>query len=166
VTPIVHRLWCLNGCVINDAKFRKAHVGAQADTSESVYAMLSDETLRADDNAIMLKMRDVVKASLEQAFFDQQVNKFREAAEGEKIVRPVEAVEVLAKSHQLNETEKNGVLTSLIENGDLTRYGLLNAVTATAQTVESYDRSTELEELGGKILELDRSQWHAFAEAA
>lgn len=39
-------------------------------------------------------------------------------------------------------------------------------MTRTAQDVESYDRATELETLGGQILTLDRSQWQVLAEAA
>ncbi len=37
--------------------------------------------------------------------------------------------------------------------------------TRTSQDVESYDRASELEQLGGQILELAPSQWRTIAEA-
>ena len=166
ITPIIHRLVCLNGMVVNDGKFRRNHVGAQARTDDAVYKMLSDETLKADDNAILLKARDVVKASLDEAMFSQTVEKMKAATEGVQLEDPIKGVEKLAKTMNLHQSEQTSVLTELIKGGDLSRYGMLNAVTRMAQDVDSYDRSTELEEIGGNILELNRSQWEEIAIAA
>uniref|UniRef100_B8HYZ5 Uncharacterized protein n=1 Tax=Cyanothece sp. (strain PCC 7425 / ATCC 29141) TaxID=395961 RepID=B8HYZ5_CYAP4 len=44
-------------------------------------------------------------------------------------------------------------------------YGLLNAITRTAQDVSSYDRATELEAIGSKVLSLPQSVWHEIALA-
>jgi hypothetical protein len=44
--------------------------------------------------------------------------------------------------------------------GDLSLFGLINAVTRTASDVESYDRSVELQRIGGKIIELPKSVWN------
>ena len=166
IAPLVHRLICLNGMVVNDHKFRRNHVGAQADTSEAVYEMLSDEALQADDKAILLKARDVVRASLDSALFEQTVAKMRAATEGEIMADPVKAIEKLGQKVNLLEGEKTSVLAHLIQGGDLSRYGMLNAVTRAAQDVESYDRSTDLEQIGGTILELAPSQWNEMAIAA
>ena len=166
IAPLVHRLICLNGMVVNDHKFRRNHVGAQADTSEAVYEMLSDEALQADDKAILLKARDVVRASLDSALFEQTVAKMRAATEGEIMADPVKAIEKLGQKVSLLEGEKTSVLAHLIQGGDLSRYGMLNAVTRAAQDVESYDRSTDLEQIGGTILELAPSQWNEMAIAA
>lgn len=35
---------------------------------------------------------------------------------------------------------------------DLSRYGMVNAVTAASKLAQSYDRATELERIGGDIL--------------
>ena len=78
----------------------------------------------------------------------------------------VDVVEVVQKKFQLTDGERSGVLTNLIKNADLSRYGLLNAVTQMAQTVPSYDRSTDLERLGGQILELPKHDWDLIANAS
>ena len=168
VTPLIFRLVCLNGMVVNDGSgsFRRMHIGGQADQSDEVYAMLQDDTLKADDKAIMLKARDVVRGALDHAIFGDTVQNMRDAKEGKQIDDPVKGAERLAKAVGLTEGEQNSVLTHLIQGGDLSRYGTLNAVTRAAQDVESYDRSTELEQVGGRILTLKSSEWTKIAEAA
>lgn len=166
ITPLVHRLVCLNGMTVNDARFRRNHVGSRAEIGDATYAMLTDETRAADDRAILLKCRDVVRGSMDEAIFGKTVERMRAATEGEKMIDPVAGVQRLGQRVGLQEGEQKSVLRHLIEGGDLSRYGALNAITRMAQDVESYDRSTELEAVGGSILDLPASEWRAVAEAA
>ena len=62
--------------------------------------------------------------------------------------------------------EQTSILRKLIEGGDTSQYGLLNAVTAYSQDVADYDRASELEELGGKIVDLTEAEWKPIAMAA
>jgi hypothetical protein len=43
---------------------------------------------------------------------------------------------------------------------------LLNAVTATSQKVDDYERATYLEAAADKIIDLNPSQWREISEAA
>jgi hypothetical protein len=43
---------------------------------------------------------------------------------------------------------------------------LVNAVTGYAQEVDQYDRSTELEAIGGRMLDQAAKEWAELAEAA
>src|SRR5262245_27225407 len=76
---------------------------------------------------------------------------------------PVAVVEVAAGRFDLNEAERTSVLTHLIRGGDLSQWGLANAVTRAAQDSESFDRATELEAAGGRVIELAPSDWKALA---
>ena len=78
---------------------------------------------------------------------------------------PVKSVELLANRYALNENERSGVLRQLIAVGDLSGYGLVNAVTNFSQQVQDYDRATEFEALGGKLIELAEREWKELAEA-
>jgi hypothetical protein len=78
----------------------------------------------------------------------------------------VKTVEVLAQRFALAEGERSGVLRSLVEGGELSGYGLINAVTQYSQQVADYDRATELEALGGRLLESSVSDWKALEMAA
>lgn len=57
------------------------------------------------------------------------------------------------------------MLQHLIESKDMTKFGLVNAVTRYSQDVKDYDRATDLERMGGQVLELKGSQWKTIAEA-
>lgn len=166
ISPFIERLVCTNGMVRNDSKFSARHVGGRVSQGEEIYALLSREAIQADDRAILLKVRDVVRASFDQVRFETYVNNMREATEQRIEGDPVEAVKLLSKQNQFNEFEQGSVLRHLIEGGDLSRWGLLNAVTRTAQDVAEYDRSHELETLGGDMLVMPQQQWTALAKAA
>lgn len=167
VQPLVYRLVCLNGMIINDSKFSARHVGGRVGGDDSnIIHMLSDEAIKADDTAILLKTRDVVRAAFDEVRFAEHLKKMRAATEDKLEGNPAEAVKMLAKKQTLNEFESGSILRHLISGGDVSRWGLLNAVTRTAQDVESYDRATELETLGGDILNLPRTEWHQLAAAA
>ena len=58
------------------------------------------------------------------------------------------------------------MLTQLATGGDMSRWGALNAITATAKTVESFDRQVELEELGWSLASLSEREWERLAVAA
>lgn len=166
VQPFVLTLACLNGMVLPDSRYRAAHIGGRISGDERIAMMLSDEAVRADDHAILLKVRDVIRATLTQDVFDRALNRLREA-KGDRIEGDVPAaVQVLAKKTSLLEGEAKGVLRHLIEGHDLSRYGLLNAVTRYSQDVENYDRASELEILGGQILDMPQSAWREIATAA
>ena len=55
------------------------------------------------------------------------------------------------------------MLKHLIQGGDLSAWGLGNAVTRAAQDVASYDRATEMESIGGKVIELSPAEWRTMA---
>lgn len=166
IEPLIYRLVCLNGMIMPDAKFSAHHLGGRVSAGDGVFEMLTDETIKADDKAILLKVRDVVRGSFNQVKFQSTLEAMRGASEQRMEGNPAEAVKLLAKRHQLNEFEEGGILRHLIEGGDVTKWGLLNAVTRTAQDVESYDRATELEGLGGVILAMPANDWKPLALAA
>ncbi len=77
-----------------------------------------------------------------------------------------EKVKALGKIVQFTQDEGDDILAHLIEGGDLSQWGMLNAVTSFSKTVEDYDRASELEAIGGRILTLTPNQWNTVKEAA
>jgi len=161
VAPSLHWPHCFNIALVDEAGTSRMHVGKKderfGDLAEEFFA---DETRRQSDRAFWLKVHDVVSATLTQALFERMVAKFELATAAEIEGDPVKVVELSAKRFGLNEGERVSVLKHLIEGGDLTLYGLSGAITRAAQDDSlSYDRGTELEKLGGEIVELDRHAW-------
>ena len=111
------------------------------------------------------QVRDVVEAAVSEATFRQIALKMQKTRAIPLTGDPVKAVEVLANRYTLNDTERAGVLRHLIVEGDLTAYGLVNAVTHYSQEVTDYDRATDFEALGGKLIELPASDWRAVVTA-
>jgi hypothetical protein len=147
---------------------RKSHLGKRADISDDVYALLTDNTRALTDAALWAQTRDVVVAAFDQAKFAAQCKKLGQAAEQKLPVADLgEVIEVVGKRFDLNQDERKGVLGKLVEGHDFTRYGLHAAVTRFSQENEvSYDRATDLERVGGKIIELSNTEWEELAAAA
>ena len=157
---------CTNLVVMRERSMRRRHIGAKGDLEgEDIYRVLSDQTRRVTDAALWLKVRDVVKAAFNEARFDALCDELRQTTEQRIEGDPVKVVEFTAHKFALNEQERGGVLNHLIRGGDFTRYGLYNAVTRAAEDVGNYDRASELEALGGKIIDLPQTQWKTISEA-
>ena len=170
IQPLIYRLVCSNGMTVNAARTRRNHVG-RVSSSDEDFSIYSQETLKADDEAFMMKIRDTVRAVVDEARFSRVVNQMREA-QGVKLDtrRIPDLVKMTGSNVGFTETEGDGILQYLIEGGDLTLYGLANAVTRYSQDVESYDRASQLEGIGYNVLtmppELFRSMNHVVNLAA
>lgn len=159
IQPLVYRLVCENGMVINDAVTRKTHLGPTISEDNIFY--YSKETVEADDKAFILKIQDTVRAAVDEAKFRMVVEQMRTAKEARMNTANVpEFVRLASRNFGITESEEKGVLQHLIEGNDLSLYGLSNAVTRYSQDVDSYDRATDLEGIGYKILTMPTKQWN------
>lgn len=155
---------CTNLAMIGTG-FKKNHVGGRAELSDDVYALLSDGTKKLTDAAVWAQVRDVCRGAFEEAKFKAVCEKLSGAAEDRIEGDVTEVVERFGKRNQLGEETRKGILRHLIEGADLTRYGLHAAVTRTSQDVQDYDVATDLERLGGQVIELPKSDWKALLAA-
>ena len=159
VSPLIYRLVCSNGMIAEDGKLRKYHVG-RANESREDFSIYRNETIEADDKAFLMKLEDSVKAAVDQARFAAIVDKLRESTEATFQPQQVQqVVELASKEYGFTDSESSGILGHLAAGGDLSLYGLANAVTRQAQDVASYDRSTELEATGYRIITMAPSLW-------
>jgi hypothetical protein len=171
IRPFIERLVCTNGMVVSDVNgngaMRRHHVGRTVESwLEGDYSVLSTETMVLEDRALISKMRDSVVNAIEQTSFERLLKRMQETSDTMAVQRPVKAVEVLQKAGMFSVMEGESILERLIRNQDYTQWGMLNAITELANDTESYDRATELETLGGRILTLGKGEWNKIAEAA
>lgn len=165
VSPYLWRLVCLNGLVSNSL-ISARHTGRKIDEAEEAIGIFRDETLRADDTAFFMKVSDLVEAALTEVQFEKIVAQLRETTTGERIKDPIAATKVLGSRLDLLEAEQTSILTYLIEGGDLSQWGAVNAITAAAKSATGFDRVAELEEIGGKLAALPANEWARVATAA
>lgn len=166
VEPLVFRLVCLNG-MIGGSALKKYHVGRGYDVSgDGSMEIFRDATMQADDKAFWMKTQDTVRAALDDAAFRRLVGSMQEAMEVTIDADPVKVVERTAKKFSLTDGEQGDVLRHLIQGSDLSQYGLMNAITRASQDVQDYDRATDLERLGGVVIELPKRDWRVLAQAS
>jgi hypothetical protein len=165
VQPLLFRLRCLNGLIMPDYSLNKTHVGRSVGNPTDAITVFKDDTLMADDKAFFLKVRDVVQATVSEATFRRMAQKMQKTMGIPLVGDPVKSVEILANRHGLNDAERAGVLRQLIADGDLTGYGLVNAVTHFSQNLADYDRATDFEVLGGKLVEQSEAEWKSLVQA-
>lgn len=168
VQPLIYRLACLNGMVVNDAstRTRRNHVGRANSTDEN-FALYSQETLDQDGKAFMMKVQDTVKAAVDEARFARVLDTMRESTQARLDTTDIPAVVKLAGSNfGLTETEGKGVLQHLLEDADYTLYGLANAVTRYSQDVEDYDRASKLEAIGYNVMTMSPAMFRHINQAA
>ena len=166
IQPLVYRLVCSNGMVVNDAQTRRNHVGRVNEATEN-YQLYSDKTLEADDKAFAMKIQDTVRAVVDEVRFTQVVNLMKDAKDARMNTADVPGVvKLVSRDFHITEEESSGVLQRLIEGNDLTLYGLSNAVTRHSQDVEDYDRATALEGIGYNILSMPARQWSRINQMA
>lgn len=165
VEPLIYRLKCSNGLIAADRSLRKYHAGKQLIADDDLVVEYQADTLAARDAAVFLQVRDMVRTAVSDTTLQLISDKMRTTMGIALTGDLVRTVEVLGDRYALTEEECAGVLRHLFDEHDRSGYGLVNAVTGYSQEVDDYDRATELEEIGGKMLDLSGREWRRLAEA-
>lgn len=162
VEDYVYRLACLNGAIMATA-MKKYHVGTRYDVSDFSY--LSSEAIDYDNKAFMLRVRDTVKNGFSELSFQRTMEKMV-AATGMKIEKEIDTfITDVTKRYDLSNGESDSLLKNLINGGDLSKWGLTNAITAIANDSKDYDRAIDLQRIGGQLIDMDNKAWNTMARA-
>ena len=171
VFQIAWTLACLNGMQTAN-KNRTSHLTSARDTGD--WQLLSDEAKAADNQALELKVRDLVGAYASRENFDEVLDQMRAAAsdiiEGEA-VDVTEVVNNLGKVMSLSKKENTAVLNGLMatigqsgfeQDKPLSRATLVNAVTACAHRADVDDVDV-WQQRGGALLTMPSRDWNRIA---
>lgn len=164
IQQTVYKLQCTNLWITEEA-YRKRHLGKALEADEAGMVYKSD-TRQAEAKARLLKLRDQITEALEETRFQALVARMQETTEVKLEGSVEQIVEVTARRFGLLTSEKEDILKNLIEGADLSLWGLSNAVTATAQSTDSYDRATEIEAIGGRLFSLPSGEIKEIVRAA
>lgn len=164
-------LACLNG-MQTEKRTRKSHItGARGDAD--TWGLLTDEAKDADNHALALQMRDVTAAYASRDSFDEVLEKMKTAHDDKVEGSPQSAVEAMGKVLALTKKDTaslmDGLLATIGQAGyagqPVTRATMVNAVTAVAHQADA-DSVDDWQKLGGRVLDLPRSDWQRVAMAA
>lgn len=162
VEPFVYDLVCTNGLIVNKA-MRKYHIGKAQGEGDDQHFQL--DTLQADDKAFWLKVRDTIATVCTQTGIESLARKLY-LAQNDKAEDVEATMEKLTSRFAFNDSERDAVLKHWLNDGDgINRFGVLNAVTRTAEDLPNYDRATEFERMGGELLNLSGTEWGRLSSA-
>jgi len=164
-------LACTNGMQTENVT-RKAHITSaqKGDT----WNVLTDETKEADNRSLKLQLRDIVSSYASRETFDENIEKMKRAKEDVVDVPMNESVENLGKVLTLSKKETSSVLEGLLQtigqsgyeqNQKINRATLVNACTAVGNTADP-DNVDFWQRLGGKVLNLGKTDWNRVAMAS
>lgn len=157
---------CTNMATFKQHSTRRYHVGRRrTEVEQAMEFMASQATQRLEDAALWSRLADTVRGAFDEAAFNGRIKLLTDATEQKIDADPVKVVEVTAQRLALTEMERGSVLKHLVAGGDLSRFGLFNAITRSAEDAASYDRATELEALGADVVMLPQSEWKRIANA-
>jgi hypothetical protein len=161
VQPLVFRQVCSNGLVITEYAQRKFHVGGRNGSSDPGIVWQTD-TQKARNEVTILEMRDLMVTSMSDEFLDKIAARAQDAADQHIKGAQVEPViKNVTERFRLTNDERGAMSGHFYEGGDLSLWGLVNSITRAAQDVESYDRSVELQAIGGNLLALPKHEVNA-----
>lgn len=166
VQPYLLRLTCQNGATvaISHRGQRKIHIGRRILDTDDI---LNDRQGLSDEELFKRITDLVTEVVTDKKFFKRLIKLFR-ATKRQPILDAKAAVRVLAQRYKLSEWEKSALDIKMRRHSTPTRFHLINAVTSLAQSRVSsmtYARATELEVLGGQLIEMLDIEWKPIGSA-
>lgn len=163
VTPCVLRAVCRNTSVVGTA-ISSVHLGRRKEEEGLVYA---EDTQAAEARTTFLKLRDTIKTVFDQVKFQAYIDRLNGIAR-EPLGKPQEVVAAVAAEYGIGDERAAAILQSLFESRDLTRFGLVQAVTVQAHVCdEAADAASAsgMEEVGGALTNMSRERFAALVGA-
>jgi hypothetical protein len=141
---------CRNGMTITRDALRAVHLGGLLD--EGIIRW-SGDTQDKSLALVQAKTRDAVATFLDTGYVTQALAAIEEAA-AVPVTSPETAVRTVASRLQFTDEQAGDILRHFIEGGQCTAGGIMQAVTATAQTVPDADTAHEMEAQAMRALEV------------
>lgn len=132
---------CSNGMTLNADALRAVHLGAKMD--EGVIRW-SGDTESKNLDLISAQARDAVATFLDRSYVEAKLTEIEQRA-GRPVTDAVKTVEVVGKKLRFSDDVRASVLEQFIRGGQTTAGGVMQAITATAQTLPDADTAFELE---------------------
>ncbi|MGR3938425.1 DUF932 domain-containing protein [Streptomyces sp. BRA346] len=141
ITPQIVVQVCTNGLTITKDALGKTHLGAKLDEGVIRY---SEETQTRNLSLITSQTRDAVATFMDHAYVERKLTEIQREA-GQKVEKPSETIEYVSRRLKFSDSVRESVLNHFTAGGQATAGGVMQAVTATAQTLSDGDAAYELQ---------------------
>lgn len=144
VEPRIFRVKCSNGMIVEEFVTREIHLGNE----DELY-----------DEIIYLSVRRSIRELFGR--FGEITQILREATEI-KIKNPQKVINNVVEQYRLSETQKENILIAFGAEPEYDKFGIANAVAQAAQKEETWEKSVELERVGGRVIALPIEEFKSF----
>jgi hypothetical protein len=127
---------CDNGMTIKQDVISRRHLGSKIEDDGIV--KYSEETMRKNLELIQLQTRDAIRTFLDTEYMTRVITRVTEQASA-PVDKPQDVVTRLVKREAFSKEDADGLMESFVRGGDMTRGGVLQAITAYSQTVRKTD---------------------------
>ena len=154
---------CTNGTTFgNIGLYQARFVHRGASISTDFGRIFGDTFAEAERAAVRSAIAEATRKALDPQYHEQ-IAKIVERSHERKVTGDIPTVlEEVGRRVGLTEAEREQSLLHM-DRQETHAYGIQAAITSMAQEANSYQRRTELEEAGGKILEFSDSIWSSVA---
>lgn len=146
VEPRMFRVKCTNGMVIEEFLTRQIHLGN------------GNEVL---DEMVYLSIRRSIKELFGR--FGEIIQVLRETTEI-KVKSPQRVINNVVEHYRLNEEQKENILIAFGAEPEYDKYGIANAVTRAAKNEENWEKSLDLERIGGRLITISTEEFKNWDE--
>lgn len=148
ITPRLVVQVCKNGMTRKVDGLREVHVGGRL---EEGIVNWSTDTQRKNIDLITARTRDAVATFLNADYVARVVDEIEQQS-GKPVDDVLATIERVSKVHAFTESEQASILDCFIKSGDTTAGGVMQAVTAAAQSLEDPDRAGDFEDMALDVL--------------
>lgn len=149
ITPRLMIKVCNNGMIAKRDSLRKIHVGGKMAESEIVW---SEETNQKQLELVQLQLRDAIKTFITPEYVSKAADFILSA--NKVLEHPIDTVKNVTKELQFDTLKADSVLNFFVQSGDMTSFGVAQAVTLYAGREASADDRFELESSAFEVVEL------------
>ena len=146
VEPRMFRVKCSNGMIVEELVTREIHIGNGDEISDEI---------------VYLSLRRSIRELFSR--FGEIVLLLRESTEA-KIRNPQKVIQNVVDQYKLSEAQKANILMAFGAEPEYDKYGIANALTLAAQKEETWEKSVEMERIGGRLITLPVEDFKALDE--
>jgi restriction endonuclease Mrr len=81
-----------------------------------------------------------------------------------KVKNVTKVINNLVEHYRLSEDQKENILIAFGREPESDKYGIANAITRAAQNEQTWEKSLEMERIGGKLITLPREEFKRWDE--
>ena len=146
VEPRMFRVKCSNGMIVEELVTREIHIGNGDGIADEI---------------VYLSLRRSIRELFSR--FGEIVLLLRESTEA-KIRNPQKVIQNVVEQYKLSEAQKANILMAFGAEPEYDKYGIANALTLAAQKEETWEKSVEMERIGGRLITLPIEDFKALDE--